>query len=260
MDLNLRSKVYIITGGAKGIGGAIVTSLANEGAIPVIVDKYVDENTTVVKELREQNKDIHFIQQELGTDDVCQGVVDEVIGKYGKLDGIVNNAGINDSVGLEKGSPQRFIKSVLSNLTHSYDLVHYALEHLKKSQGSIVNISSKVAITGQGNTSGYAASKGALLALTREWAVELAPFNIRVNAILPAEVMTPLYEKWLSTFDDPESKLKSITAKIPLAQRMTTAQEIADTAVFILSDRSGHTTGQWLSIDGGYVHLDRSIS
>jgi L-fucose dehydrogenase len=96
--------------------------------------------------------------------------------------------------------------------------------------------------------------------LTREWAVELLPYGIRVNAVIPAEVMTPLYEKWLKTFPNPDEKLKGITAKIPLGKRMTLDDEIASTVVFLLSPKSGHTTGQWLFVDGGYVHLDRAIT
>jgi L-fucose dehydrogenase len=144
---------------------------------------------------------------------------------------------------------------------HYYALAHYALPALKRSQGSIVNISSKVALTGQGGTSGYAASKGAQLALTREWAAELLPFGIRVNAVLPAEVMTPLYARWLKTLGDPEAKLKQITDKIPLGHRMTLSSEIAAATVFLLSPtQSGHTTAQHIIVDGGYVHLDRALT
>jgi L-fucose dehydrogenase len=98
------------------------------------------------------------------------------------------------------------------------------------------------------------------LALTREWAAELLPHGIRVNAIVPAEVMTPLYRQWLETFPNPEAKLKTILAKIPLGQRMTTPDEIAAMVVFLLSPRAGHITAQHLFVDGGYVHLDRALT
>jgi L-fucose dehydrogenase len=260
MDLKLKDKVFIVTGGAKGIGEAITLELVKEGAIPVIVGRSVEEGKRVENQIKAGGNKCLNILKELGKEDVCKDIVDETISAFGRIDGIVNNAGVNDGVGLANGSPEKFKQSVLTNLTHYYDLVHYAVEQLKTSKGSIVNISSKTALTGQGGTSGYAASKGAQLALTREWAVELAPFGIRVNAVIPAEVMTPLYEKWLSTFDNPKEKLDKIVSKIPLEQRMTESEEIAAMVVFLLSERSAHTTGQWLFVDGGYVHFDRSVS
>jgi L-fucose dehydrogenase len=134
------------------------------------------------------------------------------------------------------------------------------LPALKKSKGPIVNISSKVAETGQGGTSAYAAANGGRNALTREWAVELLKYGIRVNAVIVAESYTPLYENWIKTLPDPEKKLEEIRSKIPFEKRMTNPEEIANTVVFLLSDKSSHTTGQLIHVDGGYVHLDRSIS
>lgn len=122
-----------------------------------------------------------------------------------------------------------------------------------------MNIGSKVALTGQGGTSGYAAAKGGVLGLTREWAVELIGFGIRSNAVIIAESYTPAYENWIDTMDNGAQKLQSIKDKIPLGNRMTTPQEIADTCLFVLSDKSSHTTGQFIYVDGGYVHLDRAL-
>ena len=139
-------------------------------------------------------------------------------------------------------------------------MTQYALPALKEARGAIVNMASKVAVTGQGGTSGYAAAKGAILALTREWAVDLLPYGVRVNAVVPAEVMTPMYRQWLDGSPDPEGKLADIIAKIPLGGRMTTAEEIAAMVVFLLSPKAGHITGQHLFVDGGYVHLDRSLT
>ena len=136
---------------------------------------------------------------------------------------------------------------------------HYALPALIQSKGSIVNITSKTAETGQGNTSAYAASNGARNALTREWAVELLKYSIRVNAVVVAECYTPLYQSWIKTFANPKEKLKSITDKIPFEQRFTTPEEIANMVAFLLSERSSHTTGQIVHVDGGYTHLDRAL-
>ena len=258
MELNIKDKVYIVTGGGKGIGAGIVREIAAEGAVPVIVGR---SGCEILRDnLKRDGYLSYAITKELGAAESCKEVVDKVVSIAGRIDGIINNAGANDGVGLETGNPDKWIKSLESNLHHYYYLVHYALPELKKHQGSVINISSKTALTGQGGTSAYAAAKGAQLALTREWAVELLPYKIRVNAIIPAEVLTPLYKKWLDTFDNPQQKLNDIVKNIPLGNRMTTAEEIAAMAVFLLSERAKHTTGQFLFVDGGYVHLDRALA
>lgn len=260
MNLQLRDKVVVISGGAKGIGAATARSLADEGGIPVIVDRDREAGENLRAELSQRVPSCLFIFADLTTARACEESVRQVVRQFGRLDALINNAGINDRVGLEEGSPERYIESLQRNLFHYYNLAHYALPHLKQSKGSIVNIASKTAVTGQGGTSGYASAKGAILALTREWAVELLPDGIRVNAVIPAEVMTPLYRQWLSTFPAPEEKLKAIVSKIPLGKRMTTPEDIAGMVVFLISPNAAHITGQHLFVDGGYVHLDRALS
>ena len=199
------------------------------------------------------------VTAELTNPSECEKAVKQVIAEFGHIDGLINNAGVNDGVGLEKGNYESFVASLHKNLIHYYLLAQFALPELKKSKGAIVNISSKTAETGQGNTSAYAAANGGRNALTREWAVELLKYGIRVNAVIVAECYTPLYENWIKTFDNPAEKLQQINAKIPLENRMTTAEEIANMAVFLLSERSSHTTGQLIYVDGGYTHLDRAL-
>lgn len=257
MDLGLKNKVFIVTGGGAGIGGAISLTLAQEGATVAIfgrsalLPEFIDA-------LNAQQATYSFHQLDVTQEDACQREVAAVIAQYGRLDGLVNNAGINDNVGLED-SVEAFKKSLDKNLIHYFMMAHYCIPHLKNSQGSIVNIGSKVALTGQGHTSGYAASNGGRLALTREWAAQYRNDGVRVNAVLPAEVMTPLYQRWVDSFEQPQEKLAQITKNIPFGHRMTTVQEIADTTVFLLSGRSSHTTGQLLFVDGGYTHLDRAL-
>jgi len=259
VDLQLKDKVVVITGGAQGIGAAISEACAAEGAIPVIVNRDSEEVRSFAARLLKAGSRCELLTIELREPETCRRAVEEVLRRRGRIDALVNNAGANDKVGLEDGTPQTFMDSIHNNLWHYYSMTHYALHALKAARGVVVNISSKTAVTGQGSTSGYAAAKGAQLALTREWAVELLPYGIRVNAVVPAEVMTPLYRRWLSTFPNPDQKLRSITAKIPLGKRMTEAAEIAAMTVFLLSEKSGHTTGQQIYVDGGYVHLDRAI-
>jgi len=258
LDLGLKDKVIVITGGAEGIGGAITEACINEGAIPVIVNADSPAVEAFAGTLNVRGARFELITMLLDEPESCKSAVDEALRRCGRIDALVNNAGTNDKVGLKNGDPETFLASVKRNLWHYYSMAHYALPSLVQSRGNILNIASKTALTGQGGTSGYAASKGGVLALTREWAVELLPYSIRVNAIVPSEVQTPQYSRWIATFPDPEEKLHSITARIPFGARMTAPSEIAATSIFLLSSQSSHTTGQHVVVDGGYIHLDRS--
>lgn len=260
MDLSLTNKIIIVTGGAKGIGEGIVKVLAAEGAIPVIIGRNEKDNLQTLKAVEDAGGKSFQIVAELTKPEECEKAIKAVLAKFNRIDGLVNNAGVNDGVGLENGSYEKFMESLHKNLVHYYLMAHWAIPELKKSKGSIVNITSKTAETGQGNTSAYAAANGGRNALTREWAVELLKYGIRVNAVVVAECFTPLYEKWIKTLPNPEQKLKEIESKIPLENRMTTAEEIANMVAFLLSERSSHTTGQIIHVDGGYVHLDRALA
>jgi L-fucose dehydrogenase len=253
MDLGLRDKVIWVTGGASGIGEGIVRQLAEEGAIPVIIDR--DEARAMA--VRDSVGGAGAVSCDLTDDAALEETVSGLLNFYGRVDGLVNNAGINDGAGLGS-SVSEFRASLERNLVPSFALVRLAAEGLRETSGAIVNVASKVALTGQGGTSGYAAAKGGLLALTREWALELAEAGVRVNAIIPAEVWTPMYERWLATQADPGARRAEIERRIPLGHRMTTVSEIAAMTVFLLSPRSGHTTAQFIHVDGGYVHLDRA--
>lgn len=254
MDLHLRDKVVIVTGGGSGIGAAVSEVLAEEGAIPVILTRRAPDAAWLAGVA---GADV--VLADLSDDDQCRRAVAEIRARHGRIDGLVNNAGANDSVGIKAG-PEAFRQSLDRNLVHYYTLVHLLADDLRATRGAIVNVASKTALTGQGGTSAYVAAKAAQLGLTREWAAEFLKDGIRVNAVIPAEVMTPLYANWLKTFDNPDQHLAAITRRIPLGHRMTAPREIADTVVFLLSSRSSHTTGQWLFPDGGYTHLDRAIA
>lgn len=259
MNLELENKVVIITGGAKGIGEAITRSFAAEGAIPVILGRNPAEAAAIIGELGKSGLNADSFHAELTDPGAIRTAVQSIVSKYGRIDVIVNNAGCNDAVSL-RHEPEDFVRSLERNLVHSFTLVHHALDALIASRGNIINIGSKTATTGQGGTSGYAAANGALNALTREWAVDLGKFGIRVNCVVPAEVITPQYERWLANAPDPELARRKLDESVPFGHRTTTAREIADTVVFTASARSSHTTGQILHVDGGYVHLDRACT
>ncbi|WP_067029498.1 SDR family oxidoreductase [Allomuricauda sp. CP2A] len=259
MDLGLKDKVILVTGGDKGIGKGISFALAEENAIPVIIGRTEKDVRSTAEEIKEKGGEAFYAIAELTDPEQCKKAIEKTIARYGKINGLVNNAGINDGVGLEHGNYKDFLRSLERNVGHYYVMAHYVLPYLKKNKGSIVNIGSKTSFTGQGNTSGYTAANGARNSLTREWAVELLPYSIRVNAVIVAECYTPLYKKWINTFENPKERLKEITDNIPLENRMTTAEEIANAVVFLLSEKSSHTTGQLVFVDGGYTHLDRAL-
>ncbi len=258
MEFGLANKIVVVTGGASGIGAAIVEVLVAQKAIPVVLDK-TGPNPGTLERLRAQSPGTDWITVDLTSDDQCRTAVSEMLKRHGKINALVNNAGINDAVGLDAG-PSEFRKSLDRNLVHFYTMAHLCVPEIKRQSGSIVNVSSKVALTGQGGTSAYAAAKGGVLGMTREWAAELAQDGVRVNAVVPGETMTPMYQGWLAGFDNPDEKLAAIVKNIPLSNRMTKACEVATSVVFLLSDWAGHITGQSLVVDGGYSHLDRALT
>ena len=258
MDLHLHDKVVIVTGGASGIGEAIAHTFAEEGTAVAVVGRKPDLGENVAREIKAKGGKASFFKAELTSEEECKHAVEGIFKKYGRIDCLVNNAGVNDGVGID-GSVEAFVQSLHKNMVHYFAMLHYAKAALIQSKGNVINVGSKVAKTGQGSTSGYAASKGGVKALTREWAVDLLPYGIRVNEVIPAETWTPQYDRWIRSLPNSEEKLQQITEKIPLGKRMTTAREVADMVVFLASNRASHITGQHIYVDGGYVHLDRAI-
>ena len=259
MNLHLNGKVAVITGGSSGIGAGITKAFAAEGAIACILTRNATEARALVTDIRADGQRADSFPVELTDTAAVERCIQDIALRYGGIDIIVNNAGGNDAIGLRHSADQ-FRASLENNVVHYFTVAHFALGHLIASKGSIINIGSKTAVTGQGGTSGYAASKGAIHALTREWALDLTRHGIRVNCVIPAEVITPLYEQWLAQAPDPIQARAQLNRSIPMGRRTTTVDEIANAVVFLASDRSSHTTGQLLFVDGGYVHLDRACT
>jgi len=140
MDLQLKNKVVLVTGGAKGIGAAITRMCAEEGAIAVAVDRDASACQQFHDDLRSQGLEASFINMDLASADNCSVIVEQTLASFGRIDALVNNAGLNDKVGLEHGNPKEFVHSLERNLLHYYNMAHYCVPHLKRSRGSIVNI------------------------------------------------------------------------------------------------------------------------
>lgn len=255
MNLELAGRVVLISGAAHGIGAATARAFAAEGARVALVDRDEAAGRARAAELPGSV----FLLADLTDDDSCERVVVETLRAFGRLDLLVNNAGVNDAVTLS-APPALFLASLRRNLLHVFALAHFAEPHLIAARGAIINVSSKVAVTGQGRTSGYAAAKGAVNALTREWALALAPHGVRVNAVVPAECDTEQYQRWFAGQPDPAAARAEVARRVPLGRRLTTPAELADAIVWLASPRAGHVTGQLLHVDGGYTHLDRAAT
>jgi L-fucose dehydrogenase len=255
MNLELDGAGVLISGGARGIGAATARAFTAEGARVAIVDRDVAQGTTLAAML----PGALFIEADLTRESDCERAVAQAVREFGRLDVLVNNAGVNDSVPLT-GSPSDFTASLQRNLFHVFALTHFARPHLIARRGAVINVSSKVAVTGQGRTSGYAAAKGAVNALTREWAVALAPDGVRVNTVVPAECDTDQYRRWFESQPDPQAARSKVERLVPLGRRLSTPEELADAILWLSSVRSSHVTGQILYVDGGYTHMDRALT
>jgi len=258
MDLNLKGKVIIVTGGASGIGQTIASELVAEGACVCTLDIKQGVHHEEGNDSKSEGNLMHILT-ELRDPEACARAVDQVIKKFNRIDGLVNNSGLNDCVSLEYGNPEQFMSSLEKNVVHYQTMTELVLPFLKASGGSIVNICSKVAETGQGGTSAYAAANGVRFGMTTEWAAAFRPWGIRTNAVVVAECWTPLYEWWIGQQENPKQKLAEIMSRIPLGNRLTTTVEFASTAIFLLSEKSSAFNGEFFHVDGGYVHLDRKI-
>lgn len=251
MEKLLNEKVTVVTGGARGIGEAIVRKFTEEGALVAFIDINSHRGALLEQELNGLGYNTLFYFGNLARSTTVCDFIQKTVDRFSKIDVLVNNAGVNDFVGLED-DPKKFIISLEKNLFHYFYTAHFALPYLIQSKGAIINISSKVALMGEGHTSGYAASKGGILALTKEWALDLAKYGIRVNSVIPAQVWTPLAEEAILKHPKGQELKNQLESQIPLERRFTSPKEIADTALYLASDLSSHTTGSELHPNGGY--------
>ncbi len=243
MDLHLNDKIVIVTGGGAGIGGAISLQLAREGAVPVILGRS-PLKPAFVETLTALCPRFGFFQLELEDEPACADAVARTIAQFGAIDALVNNAGVNDSVGLEAGRAA-FVRSLEANLIHYYVMAHLCVEQIKARRGSIVNISSFQGTNASPFMTPYGAAKAGVIQLSKSMALELAPHGIRVNVVAPAFILTPAAEREMS----PERKAASVAA-IPLA-RAGHPSDIAGIVLSLASNLAAFTTGQVIVVDGG---------
>ena len=256
MDLGLTGKIIIVTGGASGIGGAISEALAQEGAVPVIFARRTPD-PALLDRVTTASPLAGWVQVELSDDAQCRAAVKATLARWGRIDGLVNNAGANDSIGLDAG-PDAFRASLDRNLIHYYTLAHLTLPQLRANQGAIVNISSKTAITGQGNTSAYVAAKHGVIGFTKTVALEVAQDNITCNAICPGFVETPIVEKQIADQArtrgmSKEAVLKDVILGSQPTKRFVTTDELTGMMLYLVSDLGASANGASFSIDGGWT-------
>jgi len=245
-------RAVIVTGGSKGIGEGCSRVFCREGALVSVLSRGADAGQKLVDELNEKGPGrAIFISCDVGDHQQLHDAIEQTVKAFGRLDCVINNAGQHPpAMSLEETSVEFMEQLMRINYLSTFAGAHYALPHLRKTKGTIVNISSMTAVLGQDKSSAYCATKGAQVSLTKALAKELGPEGIRVNAILPSNIDTPLMRDWAATLDDPESALERVSA-MQVFGRMGTIEEMGEVALFLASDESSFITGQAIEAEGG---------
>ncbi len=249
--MKLKDKGVIITGGGKGIGQGCAAVCARYGASVMIADIDREAGGRTADELTKAGHRVQFVAADVSNEESVKELIDRAAAWLGRIDGLVNNAGIHPPARpIETERVADFDAVLRVNLTSTYMATKFALPHLLKSRGSIVIMSSAVAAMGQASAPAYVASKAGQLGLTKALALDLAPKGVRVNAVCPSNVDTPLMRDWAATLPDPKAALKRVASWQPI-NRMATAEEIGEVVAFLLSAESAFITGQSIIADGG---------
>lgn len=247
------NKVAIVTGGALGIGRAAALALAREGARVVVADLNVEGGEQTVRDIQDARGEAFFQRVDVGRSADLEHVVAETVRRYGGLHVLVNNVGIAIPGSAAEISEEDWNKTLNINLTSVWRGMKYAIpEMIKGGGGSIINMSSVQGLVGFSGWAAYAASKGGINALTQQVAVDYAPQNIRVNAIAPGTIMTPMNERIFEATEDKEALITTWNKLHPLG-RFGQPEEVANVIVFLASDESSFVTGAIIRVDGGLV-------
>ncbi|WP_308635034.1 SDR family NAD(P)-dependent oxidoreductase [Paenibacillus silvisoli] len=252
--MRLQNKVILITGSGSGIGKSTALLFAREGAKLIINDLSEQHGTETVREIQEAGGEAVFIRADVTNPAEVSAMVDQIIAKYGVIDVLFNNAGISGVGVLHEIEPEAWDRVINVNIRGVFLPSKYVIPHMiERRSGSIINMSSCIAEIGLARRASYAATKGAVLALTKSMQVDYAQYNIRVNALLPGTIMTPFVENYLKTsYADPASAIEGLK-KRQLSEELGLPDDVAKAALFLASDESSFVMGAPLYVDGGVV-------
>ena len=245
--MRLQEKAAIVTGAAMGIGEAVARLFAAEGAKLVLCDIDDQRGEKVARETG-----AIYVHADVRDESDVKRLVDTAIQQHGRIDVVVNNAGTTADATVVETSVEEWNRVLGVNLKGTYLVSKYAIPHMLERGGSIINIGSIASHIGIARNAAYNASKGGVMLLTRNMAIDYAPYKIRVNAVCPAMIMTPMLEKFIALQPDPDEYVRRVEASTPMG-RMGTPQEVAYAALFLASDESSYVTGSALMVDGGYT-------
>lgn len=248
MPADLSGKVVVVTGGADGIGRECALAYARQEATVVILDRDRDAALRTASEVGGLSMALHA---DVSDGDAVRAAIHTVLDRCGRIDAVHNNAGISSpSKPLHETSETEWDDLMRINMKSVYWTTRFAFEALRESKGAILNTASMVGLIGQQNHAAYVASKGAMISLTKAMAADYARYAIRVNAVCPAGVWTPMLEKWCAEQTDPEG-IRQYLDDIHLLGPCPRGDVIADAAVFLLSFKARFITGCILPVSGG---------
>jgi NAD(P)-dependent dehydrogenase (short-subunit alcohol dehydrogenase family) len=250
--MRFSGRSVIVTGGSKGIGEGCSRVFCREGGSVCILARGAEAGESLAAELNASGPGkAVFIICDVGDHQMLQRAIDQTATEFGRLDCIINNAGQHPpAMSLDETTVEFMEELMRINYLSTFAGARYALPYLRRTKGTIINISSMTAVLGQDQSSAYCATKGAQVSLTKALARELGPEGIRVNAILPSNIDTPLMRDWAATLSDPQSALARVSA-MQVFGRMGTIEEMGEVALFLASDESSFITGQAIEAEGG---------